>query len=120
MALSRSGKSVSDLAKWLKRKQPTISQKLNAAKDTDSIRLIEGAAALTGYAFKWLAFGVEEVTDRVSEPPGTYSNGDDGDDCGKELKACHKQLIKCLQEKEATKEQLDELKNFISTTGSKP
>jgi hypothetical protein len=63
-----------------------------------------------------LMFEDDAGVNQVSEPANPYGDTE----CYKELAACRKDLIKCLQEKEATKEQLAELKNFISTTGAKP
>jgi hypothetical protein len=57
LALSRAGKSQSDLAKWLDRDPGTVSEQLNKPGEMDSIRYLQGTAEITGFSFEWLRTG---------------------------------------------------------------
>ncbi len=57
LALRRSGKNQSDLAKRLDRDRATVSEVLNKPGDIDSVRYLEATAEITGFSFEWLRTG---------------------------------------------------------------
>ncbi len=66
IALERSGKNLSQLAKKLNRAQPSVSERLLGEGEIDSVIFIRGVAELTGFPFMWLLNG-EETEDAKNE-----------------------------------------------------
>lgn len=81
MALSRAGKSQSELAKRLGKQTGTVSEMLGKDTDIDSIQYVQATAELTGYRFEWLRTGngpetEAEPTSEVNDVSIKYLNGD--------------------------------------------
>jgi phage repressor protein C with HTH and peptisase S24 domain len=57
LALDRSGKSLTDLARHMGLQQPSVSGVLNREGELDSLKYLEAASELTGYSFDWLHTG---------------------------------------------------------------
>jgi len=66
LALDRSGKNISDLARHMGLAQPSVSGVLNREGDLDSLKYLEATADLTGYLFDWLRTGEGPETKRAS------------------------------------------------------
>lgn len=80
MALSRAGKSLSDLARHLDRSQPSVSERISGDGEIDSIWFLKGVAELTGQSFNWLMDGEEgeaskEIPMEMREPSTEYYKG---------------------------------------------
>lgn len=81
LALSRSGKSQTDLAKRLDKHTGTVSEMLSKESDIDSIAYVRATAELTGFSFEWLRTGEgpeqgSELT-IVQESSNKYLEGKD-------------------------------------------
>lgn len=66
LALDRTGKTLSDLARHLNRSQPSVSERLQGEGEIDSVSFLQGVSDITGYHFDWL---------RTGEGPEIKGNG---------------------------------------------
>jgi transcriptional regulator with XRE-family HTH domain len=57
IALEQAGISQEKLAKLLDKTSQAVSERLNKAREVDSLQFIEAVARLTGYSFEWLRSG---------------------------------------------------------------